>query len=69
MGVLCVFATLENNRLKRSVQRLEGQSLNLLMRIYILENLETMRLDPEFREKQKQYKEKLEKQGGNDADE
>jgi hypothetical protein len=69
MGVFCVFATLENNRLKSRVQLLEGQNRNLSMRIYILENLEIMRLDPEFREKQKQYKEKLEKQGESDADE
>ena len=61
MGVFCVFATLENNRLKSGVQSLEGQSRNLSMRIYMLENLEMMRLDPEFREKQKQYKEKLER--------
>lgn len=69
MGVFCVFAALENNRLKSRMQLLEGQNRNLSMRIYMLENLEMMRLDPEFREKQKHYKEKLEKQGESDADE
>ena len=52
---------------KLNVNQIYFQSLSLSRRIGTLENFEMMRLNPDFQEKQKQYKEQLEKQGGENA--
>jgi len=50
------------------VDQLYMHDFTLSKRLMTLETLEVMRQDPDFQEKQKQYKEQLEKQGGKNAD-
>ena len=52
---------------KMNVNQLYFQNISLSRRLGTLETFQMMRLDPDFKEKQKQYREELEKQGGNDA--
>ena len=57
-----------NAQTNMDADQLYMYSVTLSKRLMVLETLEMMRLDPDFQEKQKQYKDQLEKQGGENAD-
>ena len=52
---------------KMNVNQIYFQNISLSRRLGTLETFQMMRLDPDFKERQEQYKEQLDKQGGNDA--
>ena len=57
-----------NAQTNMDADQLYMYSVALSKRLMVLETLEMMRQDPDFQDKQKQYKDQLEKQGGKNAD-
>tara|TARA_R110000824_G_scaffold6161_2_gene28288 strand:- start:177 stop:506 length:330 start_codon:yes stop_codon:yes gene_type:complete len=54
---------------KMNVNQIYFQNISLSRRLNTLETFQMMKLDPDFMERQKQYKEQLEQQGENNANE